>query len=324
MDHRSPTALPGTGRGFREMWDAAGMLLVFVALFVGCSIFVPYFFGPKNIIALGNSVAIVGIIACTMLFCLAAGDFDLSVGSVVAMSGVVSAVVVNQTGSVMLGMLAGVLAGSAVGLFNGYFIAGLGINALITTLATMQIVRGLCFIVSGGSGVGVSNVRFYALGNTMLLGVPMPVWIMVGCFAFFGLLLHKTTFGRNTLAIGGNREAARLAGISVARTKITIFAMQGLMAGFAGVLDASQMTSGQPNHGEGLELRVISACVLGGVSLTGGVGTILAIIAGALIMGTVQNAMSLLGMPTFYQYIASGGILLAAVLLDRLKHPRRA
>jgi L-arabinose transport system permease protein len=207
-------------------------------------------------------------------------------------------------------------------------IALCGINALIATLATMQIVRGSGFqisaLINGGlaSAIGVANTRFYDLGNDIFLGIPLPVWIMIGCFAFFGFLMHNTIFGRNTLAIGGNREAARLAGIAVTRTKIIIFTMQGLLAGFAGVIEASQMTSGQPNSGQGLELRVISACVLGGVSLTGGVGTILAVIVGALIMGTVQNAMDLKSVPTFYQYIASGWILLAAVLIDRLKQRR--
>jgi L-arabinose transport system permease protein len=257
-----------------------------------------------------------------MLLCLAAGDFDLSVGSVLAMAGVLAVVVVNATGSVLAGIVAGILAGGLVGLVNGVVIAQLGVNALIATLATMQIVRGVCFIISGGSAIGAASTRFYTLGNASPLGLPAPVWIMVGCFVVFGLLLHKTTFGRNTLAIGGNREAARLAGVAVTRTKIIIFTLQGIMAAFAGVIEASQMTSGQPNSGQGLELRVISACVLGGVSLTGGVGTIMAVIVGALIMGVVQNAMDLKNVPTFYQYVASGCILLAAVLLDRLKQRR--
>ena len=131
--------------------------------------------------------------------------------------------------------------------------------------------------------------------------------------------MNRTIFGRNTLAIGGNAEAARLAGIGVARTKIIIFTLQGMMAGFAGVILASRMTSGQPATAQGLELQVISACVLGGVSLTGGVGTITGVIVGVLIMGTVQNAMNLLNIAPFYQYVASGSILLAAVLFDRLK-----
>jgi L-arabinose transport system permease protein len=304
------------------LWDAAGMLVVFLLVFVGCAIFVPNFFTFVNMKGLALSVTTVGIIACTMLFCLAAGDFDLSVGSVVAMAGVLAAAVVNKTGSVPFGIITAILAGGLVGLVNGFVIAQLGINALITTLATMQIVRGLAFIACDGRPIGVIDDRFFTLGITNVLGVPTPVWIMVGCFVVFGVLLHRTIFGRNTLAVGGNREAAYLAGIRVARLKIVIFTLQGLIAAFAGVILASRMTSGQPNTGQGLELQVISACVLGGVSLTGGVGTMLGVVVGVLIMGTVNNAMNLLNIPPFYQYVASGGILLAAVLLDRLKHRR--
>lgn len=306
----------------RNVWDSAGMLLLFLALFAVCSAVVPHFLTRNNMIGLSLSVTTVGIVGCTMLFCLAAGDFDLSVGSVLALSGVIAGIVTNATHSVLLGVLAGSLSGAVVGLVNGFVIARLGINALIATLATMQIVRGLAYIISRGNSVGVGSGRFIALGNAMPLGVPAPVWIMAGCFVIFGLLLHKTVFGRNALAIGGNREAARLAGVAVTQTKVVIFAMQGLVAGLAGVVSAAQMGLGDPKEGQGLELRVISACVLGGVSLTGGVGTILAVIVGALIMGTVQNAMDLKNVPTFYQYVASGGILLAAVLLDRLKQRR--
>jgi len=272
-----------------------------------------------NLKGLALSVATVGIIACTMLFCLAAGDFDLSVGSVVAMSGVLAAAVSNASGSVALGITVGILAGGVVGIFNGFVIAKLGINALITTLATMQIVRGVAFIACEGRPIGVVNDSFYTLGITNPLGIPTPVWIMTVCFIVFGILLNRTTFGRNTLAIGGNKEAAYLAGIRVTQLKIIIFTLQGLIAGFAGVILASRMTSGQPNTGQGLELQVISACVLGGVSLTGGVGSMIGVIVGVLIMGTVNNAMNLLNIPPFYQYLASGGILLAAVLFDRVK-----
>ena len=299
------------------------MLAVFVVLLIGVSIFVPKFFSVINMRGLALSVATVGIIACTMLFCLAAGDFDLSVGSVVALSGVLAAVVVNHTHSVFLGIAAGVLVGGVVGAINGTVIAAIGINALITTLATMQIVRGFSYIVSDGKAVGVGEVSFFKLGITQFLGVPTPVWIMVACFVVYGVLLNRTIFGRNTLAIGGNAEASRLAGIGVTKTKIIIFTLQGLMAGFAGVILASRMTSGQPATAQGLELQVISACVLGGVSLTGGVGTMTGVIVGVLIMGTVQNAMNLLNIAPFYQYVASGSILLAAVLFDRLKQRRR-
>lgn len=299
------------------------MAIVFVVLFVVISMFVPNFFSWINMSGLALSVATVGIIACTMVFCLAAGDFDLSVGSVVACAGVLAAVVIDRTNSAALGITAGILAGGVVGLINGIVIAGIGINALITTLATMQIARGLSYIISDGKAIGVRETSFFALGISAWLGVPTPVWIMIVCFIVFGVLLNRTTFGRNNLAIGGNKEAAHLAGIAVTRTKITTFTMQGLIAGFAGVILASRMTSGQPATAQGLELQVISACVLGGVSLTGGVATMSGVVVGVLIMGTVQNAMNLLNISTFYQYVASGGVLLSAVLVDRLKQRSR-
>jgi L-arabinose transport system permease protein len=254
-----------------------------------------------------------------MLFCLAAGDFDLSVGSVVACAGVIAAVVMNKTASVAAGVTAAIAFGAAVGAFNGFVVAKLRINALITTLATMQIVRGLAFLVSGGIAVGITRDSFFALGSSAVLNIPTPVLITVACFVVFGFLLNRTVFGRDTLAVGGNAEAAHLSGIAVDRVKIAIFTVQGAMAAFAGVVLASRVTSGQPNTSQGFELEVISACVLGGVSLTGGVGSMGFVIAGVLIMGIVQNAMNLLNVPTFYQYVARGSILLAAVLFDRWK-----
>lgn len=295
------------------------MLLVFALLFVGCSIFVENFFSVANLRGLALSVSTIGMISCTMMFCLAAGDFDLSVGSVVAFAGVLGATVMNSTGSVTLGVAAALGSGAFIGLLNGLFVARVGVNALITTLASMQIVRGLGFIVSDGRAVGIQTDGFYTLGTSALLGVPTPVWLTLGCFALFGVLLNLTIFGRNALAIGGNKEAAHLAGVPVTRIKIVIFTLQGIVAAFAGLVLSSRMTSGQPNTSLGLELEVISACVLGGVSLSGGVARISAVVAGVLIMGLVQNAMSLLNIPPFYQYVARGVILLGAVMLDRFK-----
>jgi L-arabinose transport system permease protein len=144
------------------------------------------------------------------------------------------------------------------------------------------------------------------------------------CFLVFGFLLNRTVYGRNTLAIGGNREAARLSGVDVDRTKIVIFSLQALMAGGAGVILSSRITSGQPNASQGFEMDVISACVLGGVSLSGGVGTMVGTVVGVLIMGTVQNVLNLLNVPTFYQYVVRGTVLLLAVLFDQLKQRRNA
>lgn len=302
-----------------DFLERAGMLLVLVLLFAGCAAFVENFLSWRNLQGLALAVSTIGMVACTMLFCLAAGDFDLSVGSVVACAGVVAAVVMTNTGSIALGVLAALGLGAVSGFTNGIVVARLRINALIATLATMQIVRGLGFIISDGKAVGIAQERFFTLGNSAPFGVPTPVWITAACFLVFGFLLNRTVFGRNTLAVGGNAEAAHLAGIPVARVKVAIFTLQGVMAAFAGIVLASRMTSGQPNASVGFELEVISACVLGGVSLTGGIGRMGFVIAGVLIMGVVQNAMNLLNVATFYQYIARGLILLAAVLFDRWK-----
>jgi L-arabinose transport system permease protein len=186
----------------------------------------------------------------------------------------------------------------------------------------MQVVRGFSYIVSDGKAIGIGQEAFFSLGISAFLGVPAPVWIMAACFGLSGVLLNNTVFGRYALAIGGNRDAAWLAGIRVPDIKVAIFVLQGMLAAFAGVILASRMTSGQPAAGQGLELQVISACVLGGVSLTGGVGSIGGVIVGVLIMGTVQNAMNLLNIQPFYQYVASGLILLAAVITDRIKMRR--
>lgn len=303
----------------KYLYNNYSIILIFLIMFVLLSIFVPYFFTWRNMVGLALSVVTIGLIANTMMFALASGDFDLSVSSTVAFSGITAAVIINNTGSVGLGILVGVLAGGLVGLINGFSIAKLGLNALITTLATQMIFRGMAFIFSNGRAVGISQAGFFTLGNSMIFGIPTPIVIMVIFFALFGILLNNTVFGKNTLAIGGNTKAAELAGINVDLTKIIIFTAQGFMAGFAGVILASRMTSGQPNAAQGLELDVISACVLGGVSLNGGIATISGVIVGVLIMGMISNALNLLNVATFYQYVVRGSVLLIAIYLDILK-----
>ena len=305
-----------------RLWQQAGMILVLAILLVVSAAFVPNFTKWENVKGLLLAVSLVGMISCTMLFCLAGGDFDLSVGSTVALAGVMAALVINKYGNTPMALMIPIAEGALIGSVNGFVIARIGINALITTLATMQIVRGLGYIISDGKAVGISQEGFFVLGIKQVGGLAMPVWIMLACFVLFGWMIQKTVFGRNTLALGGNEEAVRLAGINVDRLKIGIFAMQGAMAGFAGIVLASRMTSGQPMTSQGLELEVISACVLGGVSLTGGVGNMVAVVSGVLIMGAMQNAMNLLNVPAFWQYVARGAILLAAVLFDRLKQKR--
>ena len=293
------------------------LVLIFLAIFIALSLSVQYFFTVQNMLGLALSVSQIGMVACTMMFCLASRDFDLSVGSVVAFTGVLSATVVNATDNLWCGVAAALLSGAIIGCVNGVIIAYLRINALITTLATMEIVRGLAFIASHGQAVGVSNADFILFAGSSFLGISMPIWTTLACFVLFGFLLNSTLYGRNTLAIGGNPEASRLAGIRVERTRVIIFLVQGLVAGLAGVILASRITSGQPNSAGGFELNVISACVLGGVSLKGGTATISGVIVGVFILGTAENVMNLLNIDAFYQYLVRGAILLAAVLVDQ-------
>ncbi len=301
------------------MLAQSGMILVFVVVVIGSFLISPNFLSKDNMISLGLQVSSIGVVACTMLFCLAAGDFDLSVGSSFALGGMVGVLIGNATGSLFFGVLGALASGAVVGLVNGIVVAKFKINALITTLATMQIVRGLTNILGHGTPQTAEKPGFDFLGNQSYFSIPLPILIMVLFFVVFGILLNRTVFGRNTLAIGGNKEAALLAGIQVARTKIAIFSLSGMVAAFAGIVAASRLVVASNNAGDKLELQAISACVLGGVSLSGGIGTMSGTVVGVLIMGIVENVMRLRSVDAFYQMVVTGTILLLAVLFDRVK-----
>ncbi|TVP49180.1 MAG: L-arabinose ABC transporter permease AraH [Halomonas sp.] len=318
-----PAGRQGLAKPLRTLLDTSGLIAIFLLLFVALAVFIPGFLTGRNMVGLLLSITLIGSLATTMMLVLALGEVDLSVASTVAFAGVVAAVVTSASGSVFIGVMGGVLAGGAVGVFNGLVIAKFGINSLIATLAAMEFVRGLAYITSGGDAVMITVPGFFDLGSASFLGLTLPVWTMLACFVIFGVVLNMTAFGRNVLATGGNSEAAALAGVNVRRLKVIVFGLQGVVAGVVGVLLASRMGLGDPNTSMGLELAVISACVLGGVALSGGVATITGVLVGVLIMGCVQNAMGLLNVPTFYQYLVRGAILLLAVMFDRWKQTRR-
>ena len=315
---------------FLALLDRAGMQLILAALIIVCWLSVRNFGSPENIMNLLLQVSTVGIVATTMLFCLASGNFDLSVGTLIPAGGVLCALVLRHGGGLFVATAAALAFGAFVGLVNGVVVARLRINALITTLSTMMMVRGAAFVFADGKSIGIANETMLSLANAafpvirsrtgaVLFQITLPVWVCLGLFGLFGFILQRTTFGRSTLAIGGNEEAARLAGIDVNRVKITIFTVQGAVAALAGVLLAARLGIGDPKTAQGSELSIISACVLGGVSLSGGVGRMSYVVAGVFIMGIVENAMNLLNIDSFYQYIVRGAILLGAVMLDRLK-----
>ena len=303
----------------RMVLGEQGLVLLFLIALAVVSVTIPNFMTQRNVLGLLQSVVTIGIVSCTMMLCLASRDVDLSVGSTVAFTGMIAVMMANSTEHIVLGLLAALAAGVVVGALNGVIIAKLGVNAFITTLATMQVVRGLALIASDGRAVGVDDSDYFEIAQTSVVGVPVPILVLGLVFVLFGFVLNRTVFGRNTLAIGGNPDASRLAGLNVGATRITIFILQGLACAVAGILLSSRITSGQPNAAQGLELSVISACVLGGVSMSGGRAAVSGVLVGVLIMGIAENVMNLTNIQAFYQYVARGLILLLAVLLDNLR-----
>lgn len=262
------------------------------------------------------------IVAVGMMILLISGAFDLSVGSVVAFSGCLTAYLMHFTGTpVPIAIAAGLAASATVGLINGYLIAYQGINPMIQTLAMMGIVRGGALMVSGA---GIQNLPYWfnAIGQSRLLGIQMPVWYMLLVVAVFSFLVNRTVLFRRYYYIGGNERAAELSGIRVRRMRVIGFLLSGLLAGVAGILLSSRLGAALPTMGRGLELRVITAVILGGASLSGGHGKISGALLGALFMGIVGNMMVIARISGYWQEIILGLILIATLWVDKILQRR--
>ncbi len=299
--------------------ELRGVLTALVVLCIILSFASPFFLTPANISNLLVGVALVGIVAAGETFVMLSGGLDISVGSIVALAGVVAAIVLTETQSAAVAVLAGVGIGAIAGIANGLIITQLRINALIVTLATMSIYLGLTYIVADGKAVGATDSTFSWIGNGSILGIPNPIIVLVLVFAIGHFILAYTTLGRNIYAIGGNAEAARLSGIDLTRYRIGLYTASGALAGLSGVILTARLGSGQPIAGAGLELTAIAAVVLGGTSLAGGVGSMFGTALGVLVLGTLSNGLILLRIPAFYQFLARGAVLLLAVGLDHYR-----
>lgn len=262
------------------------------------------------------NVSIDTIVAVGMMVLLIAGVFDLSVGSVVALSGALAAyLMVNAGGAMPLAVGAGLGAAGAVGWLNGYFIARVGINPLIQTLATMGMVRGLALLIAG-AGIQDLPYEFIYIGQSKLLSVQAPIWWMLAIVALFHFLTTRTIFFRRYYYIGGNERAADLSGIRVKNMKLYGFVLSALLAGVAGILLTSRLGAAISTMGKGMELRVITAVILGGASLSGGQGRILGALLGTLFMGLIANLMVLARVSGYWQEIILGLILIGAIWFD--------
>jgi L-arabinose transport system permease protein len=274
------------------------------------------FFLTRNIQNIGQAIAILGVLATAQTIVIISGGLDISVGSVVGMSTVCIATVVTWTGSTTLSIGAGVAVGMVAGAVNGLIVTVGGVNAVIATLGTMAAFRGVAFIISNGQSIPIFDPDFRTIGDGRFAGVQITIWILLAMVAVFFVLMRYTVVGRNIYAVGGNPVVARLAGLNNRAYQVGVYMLSGATAGLAGMLLAARTGSGQPVSGsDGLELQAITAAVLGGCALTGGKGTIVGGLLGVLILGVLNNGMILTSVPTFYQMVARGGLLIAAVLV---------
>jgi ribose transport system permease protein/L-arabinose transport system permease protein len=281
------------------------------------------FFSIRNITSILSAVAILGIVAMAQTVVVVSGGIDVSVGANVGMSSVAAAMAMTMVDSAGFGILAALAAGTIGGLCNGLLITKGRVNPIIATLATLAIFQGAAFIMSGGRAIGVLNSDFNWIGSGRILNVPVTVLVFLAVAVAMIFLTRMTDIGRNIYAIGGNPRAARLAGIRIDRYRIGVFALTGAVCGIAAVLLTARANSGQPTSGAaGLELEAITAAFLGGCAMAGGKGTIVGTILGVLIIGTLNNGMLLMMVPTFYQLVAKGALLLIAVMVMEFRGGR--
>lgn len=291
-----------------------------VALIVLCVIFGylrgDVFFSSRNILNIGLAVTILGVLAMSQTVVIVAGGLDVSVGSTVGFATVATAMVAQSSSSAVLAVIAGLAVGAACGLVNGIIITYGRVNAVIATLGTMAIFRGVAFILSDGQSISIFDETFRFMGNGRVLGFPLLIWVLIVTAVLFQIFLSQSIAGRNVYAIGGNPVVARFSGINVNRYRVAIYVMSGFAAGLGGIILAARTGSGQPISGsQGLELEAITAAVLGGCALQGGRGTIVGALLGVLIIGVLNNGMILTAVPTFYQLLAKGALLILAVLV---------
>lgn len=268
----------------------------------------------KNVFNVLRQISSNLFLACGMTMVIILGGIDLSVGSVIALSGCIAAGAVSRYQLPLpVAIIIGILVGLVIGMFNGLVISKTTIPAFIVTLATMNIAKGLAYVYTGGSPVRVVTKEWQFLGAGYIGIVPTPVIILLVVLIVTGLIMNRTKIGRYIYAVGGNAQAARFSGINVAKVKFFVHAYSGLMAGLAGVVLASRMYSGQPTAGEGAEMDAIAAVVVGGTSMSGGFGKIGGTIIGGLIIGVLNNGLNLLNVNSFWQYVVKGIVILLAV-----------
>jgi len=300
-----------------------GIGVAFVLEFILFAILSPYFFTPDNLLNVTLQASITAIIAAGMTFVILTGGIDLSVGSLVALAGIVTTAILKSDlpgpAALILALLGGIALGAFSGVFAGFFITRFNITPFIVTLATMTIWRGVAFVATDGRPIWELPEVFAFLGNGRLLAVPVPSLIMALTFIGSHVILTRTRFGRHVYAVGGNIEAAALAGIRTGRVLGKVYILSGALSAVSGILLASRMNSGQPGAGLGYELDVIAAVVVGGTSLSGGKGSVIGTFIGAMLIAVLRNGLNLMNIGSYVQQVVVGSVILLAVMVDRIR-----
>jgi len=278
---------------------------------------------PANILNIFISCSIVGMVAIGETYLMIAGQIDMSAGSVSAFSGVLVAVLLKAGWAVVPAIIVTLIVGAMVGVINAVLVTKLEISFFIATLATQSIFRGLAFIICGGKSIGISCKPFLKIGTIRILGVSLPIILFLVLFIVFGLILSRTRFGRNVYMVGGNSNAARLAGIQPNKLITKLFILSSFFASLGGIVLAARMNSGQPSASEGLEFDAVTSCVLGGVAMSGGIGGMSGAFIGLLIMQGFANGLSVLNVQSFWQKVAKGLLLIAALGFDFWRKKKR-
>lgn len=301
----------------RQLIQRGGVLGALVVIMIASALLSDRFLSLENLLNVGEQIAIVGVLALGMTYVILTAGIDLSVGSIVALTAVVSAIMVNGYG-LLVGLVLALVVGASVGCVNGIGVVVGRIQPFIMTLATMAVASGTAFIISAGLPIAVRVPSLQNMGVGRVMGIPIPAIIFVLLAVTAAFVLTKTIFGRSIFAVGSNREAARLSGIPVGRVTFLVYVISGLFGAVGGVLYTAELGTGTPNAGTGIELDAIAATVIGGTSLFGGVGTISGTVIGAAILGVLANILNLMGVQTYVQDIVKGVIIVVAILLQYL------
>jgi ribose transport system permease protein len=293
--------------------------LTLVALCIALTIATPHFLTAINLASVARQTAVINIMALGMTLVIVSGGIDLSVGSVLAVAGLFGTMAIKTGVSIPLAILVGIFAGTVCGLLNGLMITHLKIEPFIVTLGTLGAYRGFALVVSKGLPVHDIPASFSFLGDGNLLGVPFSLWVTAICALAMHFLLENTKLGRYAFAIGSNRSAAFYSGVPIKNVLTAVYAIAGLLAGLAGMVEASRLMTGQPTAGLGYELQAIAAVVIGGGSLQGGAGSVIGTLIGAFIMGLLSNGSDLLGINPYWQQVTIGAVIIVAVGFDELR-----